>query len=68
MSFHWIISSTHRPVPIDTPDIHESWCTCSDCQYDAAKRGLRLDLLVIALGIAAALAAIAGTWLTGLAR
>jgi hypothetical protein len=42
------------------PTIHPLGCGCSDCAYevelDARRRALRGDLLVLALGLAAALA------------
>jgi hypothetical protein len=45
------------------PAIHPAWCGCSDCQFDVRRRGFRADLLVIALGAAAALAMLAVHWL-----
>jgi hypothetical protein len=49
------------------PTIHPAWCPCSDCKYEAERRSFRADLLVIALGIAAALAAVGFIKLFGLA-
>jgi len=42
-------------------------CSCGDCRYEAQRRSLRLDLVVIGLGVAAALAAIGILELLGMA-
>jgi hypothetical protein len=61
----------HQPIAGREPTIHPAWCTCSDCAYDVEldgrRRALRGDLLIIALGIAAALAALGFVNLAGLA-
>lgn len=53
------------PSPIDGETIHEAWCSCRKCSADR-KRGLKLDLFVIALGLCSALTAVAGVWLLGI--
>ena len=37
--------------------IHPEWCACNGCRRAADRRSLRSDLLVMALGVLAALAA-----------
>jgi len=60
------IAGNSRPGA-DTGAIHPMDCSCGDCRYEAQRRSLRLDLVVIGLGVAAALAAIGILELLGMA-
>lgn len=56
--------SNRRPgaQPLSAQTIHPAWCTCSDCCQDQ-RRELRLDLMIIGMGAAAATIVGAASWI-----
>lgn len=53
----------HRPI--DAPDIHPQWCTCSDCEFDAMRKRLRADLRLLLIAAGCALVVVAALVIAG---